>query len=75
MYNMVSKLGLVGGVELESSLCNLLPICLFESPWTFDLFDSPSASMWPQVRKGVKKHDIHIKHKSYKLELLGEMVV
>ena len=27
------------------------------------------------VRKGVKKHDIYIKLKSYELELLGELVV
>ena len=26
------------------------------------------------VRKGIKKHDIHIKPKSYKLELLGELI-
>ena len=26
-------------------------------------------------REGVKKHDIHIKPKSHKLELLGELVV
>ena len=27
------------------------------------------------MREGVKKHDIHIKPKFYKLELLGELVV
>ena len=27
------------------------------------------------VRDGVKKHDIHNKLKSYKLELLGELTV
>ena len=27
------------------------------------------------VREGVKKHDIHIKPKSYKLDLLGELVI
>ena len=27
------------------------------------------------VRDGVKKHDIHIKLKSYKLELLEELIV
>ena len=27
------------------------------------------------VRESVKKHDIQIKPKSYKLELLGELVV
>ena len=27
------------------------------------------------MRKDVKKHDIHIKLKSYKLEFLGELVV
>ena len=40
----------------------------------FGLFDSPRAGMEPHVRDGVK-HDIHIKLKSYKLELLGELVV
>ena len=38
------------------------------------LFDSPHASMGPHVRKGVKEYDIHIKPKSYKLKLLGELV-
>ena len=27
------------------------------------------------MREGVKRHDIHIKSKSYKLELLGELIV
>ena len=27
------------------------------------------------VREGVKEHDIHTKPKSYKLELLGELVI
>ena len=27
------------------------------------------------MREGVEKHDIHIKSKSYKLELLGELVI
>ena len=54
----------------------LIPICVFENLyWTpFDLFDSPRAGMRHHVREGVK-HDIHIKPKSYKLELLGELVV
>ena len=34
-----------------------------------DLFDSPCACMGPHVRKSIKKHDTHIKPKSYKLEL------
>ena len=33
----------------------------------FDLFDFPCAGMRPHVREGVKKHDIHIKPKSYKI--------
>ena len=38
------------------------------------LFDSPYAGMGcMHAREGVKKHDIHIKPKSYKLELLGEL--
>ena len=55
----------------------LIPICLFESPKraVFGLFDSPCASMGLHMREGVKEHDIHIKPKSYKLELLGELVV
>ena len=40
----------------------------------FDLFDSPLANMGPHMREGVKKYDIHIKLKSYKLKLLGELV-
>ena len=40
------------------------------------LFDSPHVWVWGMhEREGVKKHDIHIKPKSYKLELLGEFVV
>ena len=31
--------------------------------------------MGPHMREVVKKHDIHIKPKSYKLELLGKLVV
>ena len=38
------------------------------------LFDFLRASMWPYVREGVKKHDIHIKPKFYKFEHLGELV-
>ena len=56
----------------------LIPICVFESPWwIYGLFDSPRAWVWGRmhVREGVKKHDIHIKLKSYKFELLGELVV
>ena len=36
------------------------------------LFNSPRAGMRPYARKGVKRHDNHIKSKSYKLELLEE---
>ena len=39
----------------------------------FDLSDSPRAGMRSHMREGVKKPDIHIKFKSYKLELLGEL--
>ena len=31
--------------------------------------------MGPHLRESVKKHDIHIKPKSYELELLGELIV
>ena len=41
----------------------------------FDLFNSPCVGMGSHVREGVKKHEIHIKLKSYKLKLLGEFVV
>ena len=41
----------------------------------FGLFDSQRAGIGPHVRKGVEKHDIHIKLKSYKLKLLGKLVV
>ena len=41
----------------------------------FSLFDSPHVGMGPYMREGVKKHDIYIKLKSYKLELLGELIV
>ena len=37
-------------------------------------FDSPCAGMGLHVREGME-HDIHIKLKSYKLELLEELVV
>ena len=37
------------------------------------LFDSPRAGMGLHVREGV--HDIYIKPKSYKLELLGELAI
>ena len=49
----------------------------YESPrkTLFGLFDSPCAGIRPHVREGVKRHDIHNKPKSYKLELLGELVV
>ena len=32
VINMVSELGLAGGPGFEPSLCNLIPICLFEIP-------------------------------------------
>ena len=74
---MVSELGLVGDPGFETFLYKLFTICLFDSPWRtfFSLFDSPHAGMGPHVRKNVKRHDIRIKPKSYKLELLGELVV
>ena len=68
---MVSKLGFAGGLQFESSFVYLKVysglhlVCL-----TF-----PSADMGPHVREGIKKHDTHIEPKSYKLELLGKLVV
>ena len=41
----------------------------------FGLFDSSRVGMRSHVRKSVKRHDNHIKPKSYKLELLGQLVV
>ena len=49
-----------------------IPHLLIDSPWRtlIGLFNSPRAGMKQHVRKGVKRHDIHIKPKSYKLERL-----
>ena len=41
----------------------------------FGLFDISRAGMELHVRYDLKRHDIHIKHKSKKLEVLGELVV
>ena len=41
----------------------------------FGLFDSLCVGMGLQMKEGVKKRDIHIKPKAYKLELLGELVI
>ena len=41
----------------------------------FGLFVSLCADMGLHVREGVKMHDIHIEPKSYKLELLGKLIV
>ena len=67
---------MAGGIGFETFLCNLFPICLFKSPWRvlFGLSHSPCVGMRPHMRKGFKGI-IHIKLKSYKLELLGELVV
>ena len=56
MFNMASELGLVGGPGFETSLCNLFPICWFESPCRtqFILSHSPCAGMGPHVKKGFK---------------------
>ena len=73
--NMVSELCMVEYPGFEPSPCNLIPICLFEvHEGLFGLFDSPRAGMGPHMRKGVEKHNIHIKLKSYKLELLEKLV-
>ena len=54
----------------------LIPICVLKSPYwiLFGLFDSPCVGIGPHMKEGVK-HDIHIKRKSYKFEILGEWVV
>ena len=41
----------------------------------FDLFDFPRVGMRQHVKEGVKKHDVHIKPKSYKLMHLGKLTV
>ena len=53
---MVSEPGFARGPRFEPPLCNLYPICLFESPWRtlFDLLNSPGASMGLHVRECVK---------------------
>ena len=77
---MVSELGLTRGTEFDPSLCNLNISSPFEylkvHNGLFLLFDSPCAQVWGRthVREGVKNRDLHIKPKSYKLELLGELV-
>ena len=78
---MISEFGLAGGPGFEPPLCNLnlTLVYLKIHEGLFGLFDSQhagaGASMGPHVREGVKEYDIHIKFKSYKLELLGELVV
>ena len=53
---MVSELGLARGPGSETSLCNLSPICWFESLWRtlLGLFDSLCAGMGPYVKEGFK---------------------
>ena len=78
---MVSELGLARGHKFEPSLCNFNICSLFVYLEVFSglcgLLDSPRAQVWGcmHVREGVKKHDIHIKPNSYKLEFLGELVI
>ena len=65
-------------------LLNLNPtrLNIYES-WSFNmvlrtlfgLFDSPCAGIGLYVKEGIKRHVIHIKLKSYKLELLEKLVV
>ena len=68
---------MTGGPEFEPQLYNLNPhLFIWKSMKdSFDLFDSLHESTGLHVREGVKKHDIHIKPKSYKLKLLGELVI
>ena len=76
-FNMISEFGLARGFGFETSFCNLFLICLFESTWRtlFGLFDISRAGIELHVRDDLKRHDIHIKHKSKKLKVLGELVV
>ena len=68
LFNMVSKPSLARGPRFEPHLCNLFPICLFESPWRillikkkssgrilFGLFDSSRAGMGLHIKEGVKE--------------------
>ena len=78
---MISELGWTRGPGFEPPLYSLN----IRSPFVYfkvrsglcRLFNSPRAQVQGRMhmRKGVKKHYIHIKVKSYKLELLGELVV
>ena len=61
---MVSEPDLVRGRRFKPPLFNL-----------FGLFDSPPTGMGLHVRGGVKGVIFILKLKSYKLELLGELVV
>ena len=49
---MVSEPDLVKGPGFELPLCNLFPICLFESPWRtlFGLFNSTHEVMGLHVK-------------------------
>ena len=69
---MVSELGLAGGPGFESSPCNLIPIFIWKSIMDAN---SPHAWVWGHMHVREGKHDIHIKLKSYKFELLGELVI
>ena len=53
---MILNPGLARGHGFEPPLCNLFPICLFESlgRTLFGLFDSPCIGMRLHMREGVK---------------------
>ena len=80
-FNMVLELGLARGPGFKPPLCTLNILSTFVYLKVYNelccLFDSPLALVWGRMhmRKDVKKHYIHIKPKSYKFRLLGELVV
>ena len=69
---MLSELGLVGDPRFRATFLQ------FESPFVYLEAHEKLLliCLTLHVREDVKKHDIiHIKPKSYKLELLGELIV
>ena len=72
---MTSELGLTRGSGFEPPLYNLFPILKVHEGLRLVRSTLHMQGMGPPVREGDKKHDTHINPKSYKLELLGKLVV
>ena len=70
----ISKLGLIGSHGFKTSFYNLNPHLwiLFVLSNSLNVRASEYRAS-THVGEGVKMHDIHIKPKYYKLELLGEL--